>query len=92
MVHTGLHKKLKTGICPECAATATKPRKYYGKPRWRKICIWEVLRKMQEHAKYLSTFVEMGVVRIIATIKQKLEDRGNTCIFLGYAKIHIGGT
>ena len=34
----------------------------------------------------------MVVVRSIATVKEKLEDRGKTCMFLGYAQNHTGGT
>ena len=34
----------------------------------------------------------MGVVISIANVKEKLEDRGNTCMLLSYAKNHTGGT
>ena len=34
----------------------------------------------------------MVVVRIIATVKSKLEYLGKTCMFLGYAQNHTGGT
>ena len=34
----------------------------------------------------------MGVVRIIATIKEKLEDQGKKWIFLGYENNCAGGT
>ena len=34
----------------------------------------------------------MVVVRSISTLKAKLEDRGKTCMFLGYAQNHTGGT
>ena len=43
-------------------------------------------KKIPDYAKYLNTLGEMGVVRSIATIKEKLEDRGKTCMFLGYAQ------
>ena len=33
----------------------------------------------------------MGVVRSIATVKEKLEDRGKMCMFLGYAQNNNGG-
>ena len=34
----------------------------------------------------------MGVVRSIATVEARLEDRVKTCMFLGYAKNCTGGT
>ena len=34
----------------------------------------------------------MGDVRSTATVKEKQEDQGITCMFLGYAKNIIGGT
>jgi hypothetical protein len=39
---------------------------------------------------HLRTFGEMGIVRNIQTVKTKLEDRGSTSMFLGYAKQHAG--
>ena len=41
------------------------------------------------YAKQLRTFVEMGVVRSITTVKSKLEDQGNMFMLLGYAKITL---
>ena len=36
MTHMGLHKNLKTGLCPECAATATKLKNIMVKPHEEK--------------------------------------------------------
>ena len=47
---------------------------------------------MPDYAKDLMTFGEMEVVRSIAKVKSKLDDWGKTCMFLGYAQNHNGGT
>jgi hypothetical protein len=39
---------------------------------------------------HLLTFGEMGVVRDVSTGKEKLQDRGNTCMCVGYATQHAG--
>ena len=49
-------------------------------------------RKMTDYTKYLCTLVEMGVVRSIATVNEKLEDQGMDCMLLVYAQINTGGT
>ena len=46
---------------------------------------------MPDYAKYLSAFGEMVVVTSITTSKDKLEDQGNMCMFLGYAQNHNAG-
>ena len=47
---------------------------------------------MPDYAKHLRTFVEMGVVHSITTVKAKLEYRGMTCIFLHYGQKYTSGT
>jgi len=42
------------------------------------------------YSRHLRTFGEIGVAREINDIKSKLEDRGATCIFVGYAEQHPG--
>ena len=39
-----------------------------------------------EYWKFLRTFGEMGVVKIHTKIRGKMENRGKTCIFVGYAE------
>ena len=34
----------------------------------------------------------MGVVRITAAVKEKLEDQGKMCMLLGYVQNNTGGT
>jgi len=43
-------------------------------------------------ARCLHTFGEVGIVHIGETIQSKLEDRGTTCIFVGYAPNHAANT
>ena len=40
-----------------------------------------VLREIPDYKKYFKTLGNMGVVCSIATIKAKLEERGNICMF-----------
>ncbi|KAG7357827.1 reverse transcriptase RNA-dependent DNA polymerase [Nitzschia inconspicua] len=42
------------------------------------------------YSSYLRTFGEIGIIRNIATVKPKLDDRGTPAMFLGYAKQHTG--
>ena len=42
--------------------------------------------------KGLRTFGVMGVVQSIFNIKFKVEDQVMTCVFLGFAQNHTGGT
>ena len=53
---------------------------------------WEVLTEIPDYGKYLNTFEEMVFVCSIATVKTKLEDWGNMCMFLGYAQNHTNST
>ena len=46
--------------------------------------------KTTDYTKYLRNFGEMGVVRSIASVREKLEDRGNMYMFLGQAQNHTG--
>ena len=61
-------------------------------PQKEKCAHKNLYRKMLDYKKYSQNFGEMGVVHSIATVKAKLEDLGKTCMFLGYAQNHTGGT
>ena len=52
----------------------------------------EVLRQNNRLRKIIKVFGEMGVVRSISLVKAKFRYQGKTCMFLGYAKNHTGGT
>ena len=62
------------------------------KPHEEKCAHEKFYGNILDYAKYLSTFVEMGVVRSINMLKSKLEDRGNMCMFLRYAQNYTGST
>jgi hypothetical protein len=46
--------------------------------------------KTVTYATHLRIFGEVGVIRDIETVKEKLQDRGSPCIFVGYAEKHAG--
>ena len=92
MEHAGMHENLKTGLWSECASTATKLENIVVKPHEEKCPYEKFYRKIPYYAKYLRTFGEMLVVRIIDTVKEKPEDQVKMCMFLGYTKNHTDST
>ena len=86
MVRASLHQNLKNGLCLKWAATTTKLENIMVNPHREKCAHDKLYRKIPDYTKYLRTFGEMIVVRSIATVKVKLEDRLKTCIFLGYSQ------
>ena len=64
-----IHENLKTGLCPKCAATATKLENIMINPHKERFTHEKFYVKTSDYAKYLSTFVEMGVIHSIATVK-----------------------
>ena len=66
--------------------------KYYGKPTRRKIRTWEVLRKNTRLRTILQNFWINGSCAQYCYHKKTLEDQGKTCMLLGYAQNHTGGT
>ena len=69
MTHVGIYENLKTGIWTKCAATATKLENVMVKPQKDKYSHDKFCGKMLDYARYLRAFGEMGVVRIIDTVK-----------------------
>ena len=86
MAHSGIYENLKTGLWPECAANATKLENIMVKPHKEKCAHEKFYGKIPDYAKYLRNFIKTGVVCSIATVREKLEDLGNTCMLIGYAK------
>ena len=56
MAHARLHENLNTGICPECAATATKLSNIMVNPHKEKCAHEKFYGKIPDYAKYLRTF------------------------------------
>ena len=93
MNHARFSKKAREDLWAECGATATKLENllldsnegnspyelFYGK-------------KSPGYARNLRVFGEMGVITTHTNkkIRGKLEDRGKTCVFVGYAENHAG--
>ena len=92
MTNAGINENLKICLWTECAATPNKLENIMVKQYKDKLSHEKFYGKMPDYAKYLRNFGEMGVVHSIATVKAKLEDLGKTCMFLGYAQNHTGGT
>ena len=92
MTHEGHHENFKAGLWSECTETATKIENVMINPHEQKYAHEKFHQKMADYAKYLRTFGEIRVVRIIATVKEKPEDREKTCMFLSFVKNYSGGT
>ena len=60
-------------------------------PHEEKCTHGEFYGTIPNYEKYLKTLGNMGVICSIYTIKEKLEDWRNICMFLCYAPGHTGG-
>jgi len=91
MTGAGLDESQKQKLWKEAAATATKLDNILAKEGesspYQKFYGEETL-----YQSHLRTFGEVGIVtkKPGTTIKAKLDDRGERCIFLGYAADHAG--
>ena len=56
MMHAGLHENVKTGMWPECAATASKLKNIMVNPQEEKCAHEKIYRKLPDYEKYLRTF------------------------------------
>ena len=92
MTQVGLHENLRTGIWPDCAATATKLENIMVNPHKNKCSHENFYGKILDYTIYLRTLVEMLVVRSIAMLKAKLEYLVKTGMFLCYAQNNTGST
>jgi hypothetical protein len=45
-----------------------------------------------KYLKYLRTWGEAGTVKLKSRSHTKLDDRGHTCMFVGYSTAHAGNT
>ena len=93
MVHEGLNEKLKYGLWPIWAATTSKLENTMVKPHEEKCAHVNFYRKIPYNTKHFRTLGEMGVVcSIIVSVRCNKEDKGMTCMLLGYAQNHTSGT
>ena len=56
VAHVGLQEKIRTGICPECAPTATNLENILVNPHEEKCAHEKFYGKILDYAKYLRTF------------------------------------
>jgi hypothetical protein len=93
MMNHALFSTQKRGeLWAECAATATKLENMLSDKGDEPSPYMKFYKKNPEYARELRTFGEIGVVtdHTKRKIAGKLEDRGRTCMFVGYAHNHAG--
>ena len=91
MISAKFDATMKQQLWMEAAATATKLDNILCEKN-KKSPYFLFHNENPEYEKYLRTFGEYGIVTTNpgGTIRSKLEDRGITCMFLGYAANHAG--
>jgi len=86
----GENVHLRRGLWAEAVGTATKLENIITSPNKSEPAYGTFYGQEAPYARHLRTFGERGVVHDAHTIKNKLDNRGETCIFLGYADNHAG--
>ena len=90
LIQAGLEPKYKGELWCEVISTSTKLGNIMVRPERTKPPHTLFYGKDAKYAKSLRTFGEMGVIAIHEgkKMRSKLDDRGKTCMFLGYAEDH----
>lgn len=83
-------KKTRTLMWAECANTATDLHNITLKLDSPASPHQQFFGVEAAYARNLRTFGEIGVAKEHNTVKAKLDDRGTTCVFVGYAAQHAG--
>ena len=78
-------KTMRQNLWAECAATATKVENMLVYKRNGTSSYQKFWKKEAPYARHLRTFGEMAVIKVATKIKGKLENRGRTVMFVGYA-------
>ncbi len=81
---------LRRGLWAEAVGTATKIENVVASPNKAKPVHNAFYEKEATYVRHLRIFGECGVVHDAKTIKNKLDNCGETCIFVGYADDHVG--
>jgi len=88
---TGKHEDLRQGLWAECAETATKMENLAAKvdkdPPFR-----QFYKRDPVFLNSLRVFGEIAVVNDAQKLRSKLANRGEHCMFVGYANDHAGDT
>ena len=92
MNHMHFSQKARNDLWAECGATATKIESILVDQRNEKSPYELFYNRSPGYEQNLRVFGEMGVITNHANkkIRSKLEDRGTTCVFVGYANNHAG--
>jgi hypothetical protein len=89
-IAAGFDMKTRTELWAEVANCATDMDNIIVRENGQKTPYDVFYGKPAPFATHLRTFGELGVIRDITSVKAKLEDRGVTRIFIGYAAQHPG--
>ena len=92
LIQAGIDSKGKGEFWCEVISTATKLDNIMEKPERAKPPHTLFYGKDAKYMKYMRTFGEMAVIAIHEgkKMRSKLDDRGKTCMFVGYADDHSG--
>jgi hypothetical protein len=86
----GLTTSLRNQLWAEAANCATDINNLIIRKKGDKSPYELFFGKPAPYMPHLRTFGEVGVIRNITSVKEKLQDRGSTCMFVGYAAQHAG--
>jgi len=78
------------GLWAEAVRTATKIENVVASTNKAEPAHNAFYNKEASYAHHLQTFGKCGIVHDAKTIKNKLDNHGETCIFVGYANNHMG--
>ena len=92
LIQAGIDSKGKREFWCEVISTATKLDNIMVRPERAKPPHTLFYGKDAKSGKYMRTFGEMAVVAIheATKMRSKLDNRGKTCMFVGYAEDHPG--
>ena len=92
LIQAGINSKVKGEFCCEVISTATNLDNIMVRPDRTKPPYTLFYNKDTKFMKHLRSFGEMAVVAIHEgkNMRSKLDNRGKTCMFVGYADDHSG--
>jgi len=81
---------LQCGLWAEAVGTAMKIKNIVASMNKAKLAHNAFYDKEANYSHHLQTFGKRGIVHDAQMIKNKLDNRRETCIFMGYADDHAG--
>jgi len=88
---SGSYESLRHGLWAECANTATKLANIAA-PSKKSPPHFQFFKTNPPFVSNLRVFGEIGIVNDAAPLRSKLANRGEHCMFIGYADDHANGT